>query len=74
VGVSSIEGKVTADLELIAYGYRAVKSTIDPCKPSLKLGGLCPVTQGEINIESNVDIPPDVITKIPGGLHPMNVH
>lgn len=68
VGVSSIEGKVTADLEVIAYGFTAMKETLNPCKPSLKLGGLCPMTQGEINIESNVDIPPDVISKIPGAL------
>ncbi|KAF2458644.1 hypothetical protein BDY21DRAFT_283807 [Lineolata rhizophorae] len=64
VGVSEISGNVTADLEVFAYGYRAVKQTLDPCE-SADLAGLCPMNTGQINIESNIDIPEDVIRQVP---------
>ena len=64
VGVSSISGYVTAELDVIAYGYSALKQTIDPCKSNLE--GMCPMNPGQINIQSNIDIPNDVIHKIPG--------
>jgi Transient receptor potential (TRP) ion channel/ML-like domain len=64
VGVSSIQGNVTAELEVIAYGFTAVKQTLDPC--TMDLGGLCPMSTGQINIQSNIAIGKDVINKIPG--------
>ena len=67
VGVSSISGNVTAEIELIAYGYTAVKQTVDPCK--LKLDGLCPMNTGQINIQTNFqNISDAIISKIPGML------
>ena len=63
VGVSSIEGNVTAELQVIAYGFEALKQTLDPC--TMDLGGLCPMSTGQINIQSNIVIPQDVIDKIP---------
>lgn len=63
VGVSSISGNVTAELEVIAYGYRIVKQKLDPC--TMNLGGLCPMNTGQINIQSNIVIPSDVKTRIP---------
>ena len=63
VGVSSIEGNVTAELQVIAYGFEALKQTLDPC--TMDLGGLCPMSTGQINIQSNIVIPQDVINQIP---------
>lgn len=65
-GNSAISGDVTADLLVIAYGYTAVRETMDPCK--LKLQGLCPMSMGNININSNIPIPGDVVKQIPGKL------
>lgn len=65
VGVSTIQGNVTADVEVIAYGYTAVRQTLDPCK--LKLEGLCPMNMGQINLQTNFqNISSDVISRIPG--------
>lgn len=64
VGVSSIQGNVTAELMVIAYGFTALKQTLDPC--TMNLDGLCPMNTGQINIQSNINIPNDVIHKIPG--------
>lgn len=64
VGVSSIQGNVTAELMVIAYGFTALKQTLDPC--TMNLDGLCPMSTGQINIQSNINIPDDVIAKIPG--------
>jgi len=64
VGVSSIQGNVTAEIMVIAYGFTAVKQTLDPC--TMNLDGLCPMSTGQINIQSNINVPNDVIAKIPG--------
>ena len=63
LGVSSISGYVTAEIDVIAYGYTAVKQTLDPCSSHLE--GLCPMNTGQINIESNIDIPASVQKDIP---------
>ena len=63
VGVSSISGFVVAELDVIAYGYSALKQTLDPCKSNLE--GMCPMNPGQINIESNIDIPPDTVKQVP---------
>src|SRR5271163_4138417 len=49
VGVSSIQGNVTALLQVIAYGFTALNQTLDPCTDGL--GGLCPMSTGQINIQ-----------------------
>lgn len=64
VGVSDISGNVTADLEVFAYGFRALKQTLDPCS-SGDLKGLCPMNTGQINIESNVMLDEDTIKNVP---------
>ncbi len=64
VGVSSISGHVTAEVDVIAYGYNAIQKTLDPC--SQNLAGMCPMNTGQINIQSNIDIPDSVIKDIPG--------
>lgn len=63
VGVSSIQGNVTAELQVIAYGLTALTQNLDPC--TMDLGGLCPMSTGQINIQSNIVIGQDVIDKIP---------
>jgi len=64
VGVSSIQGNVTAELQVIAYGFTLLKQKLDPC--TMHLRGLCPMNTGQINIQSNIDIPNNVIQRIPG--------
>ncbi len=64
VGVSSIQGNVTAELQVIAYGFTALTQKLDPC--TMDLGGLCPMSTGQIKIQSNIHISQDVINKIPG--------
>ena len=63
LGVSSISGYVTAEIDVIAYGYTAVRQTLDPCTSNLE--GLCPMNTGVIDIQSNIDIPSSVQKDIP---------
>ncbi|OCK81390.1 TRP-domain-containing protein [Lepidopterella palustris CBS 459.81] len=65
IGVSAISGNVTASLDVIVYGYTALKQNLDPCTNS-DLKGLCPMNTGVINIESNVAISDSVLKSIPG--------
>ena len=64
VGLSSIQGNVTAELQAIVYGFTALTQNLDPC--TMDLGGLCPMSTGQINIQSNIVVSQDVINKIPG--------
>ncbi|KAL4792080.1 hypothetical protein BDV19DRAFT_392568 [Aspergillus venezuelensis] len=64
-GVSSISGYVEATLVLDAYGYTALKQTLDPCE--LNFEGLCPMNTGAINIKDTpLTIGSDVASQIPG--------
>lgn len=63
-GVSSISGNVTAELQVIAYGYVAMRQTLNPCE--MKLDGLCPMNTGPIQSHSNVPISKDAVSQIPG--------
>jgi hypothetical protein len=63
VGVSSIQGNVSVQAEVIAYGYTALNETIDPCTAGL--GGFCPMSTGQINIQSNLIVGQSVVKKIP---------
>ena len=64
VGVSSISGYVIAEIDFYAYGYQALRETLDPCTQNLE--GMCPMNTGQINIQSNINIPSDVESQIPG--------
>lgn len=64
-GVSSITGNVTIELVVLAYGLSLYKTTIDPCD-SDDFQGLCPMNEGQINLNSNAEIPADSITRVPG--------
>ena len=64
-GVSSISGNVTAEFEVIAYGYTALKQTLDPCdNPDLR--GLCPMNTGTISQPFNLPLSQEVVNQIPG--------
>lgn len=62
-GVSTISGYVQADIQVIAYGLNIFNRPLDPCANNLP--GMCPMNTGPINIDSNLNIPPDVAKKIP---------
>ena len=64
-GVSTITGKIIADLQAIAYGYTAFNQTIDPCT-NADLTPLCPLNPGQIIIDSNSQFSSDVVSRIPG--------
>ena len=64
-GLSSIAGNVTAQLEVIAYGFTILNQTLDPCE--MQLSGFCPMQSGsQINIVTNIEVPDDVEKNIPG--------
>ena len=61
VGVSSIQGNVTFGIEVSAYGYTIIKETIDPCTDA-SLSGLCPMSTGQLDIQSNVVFDADTVS------------
>lgn len=63
VGVSTISGKVQANIEVIAYGLNLWNHPLDPC--AMNLQGMCPMNTGPINIQSNLMLPADVVSRIP---------
>lgn len=65
VGVSSIEGNITIQLNVLAYGLSVYKTTIDPCD-NKDFTGLCPMNEGQINLNSNAEIPASSLAQVPG--------
>lgn len=64
-GVSSISGYVTAEVDVIVYGYNALKTNFNPC--NLNLQGMCPMNIGQLNRQKfNIPVSQDVIKRIPG--------
>jgi hypothetical protein len=63
--VSSIQGNVLFDIEVVAYGLSIIRETINPCN-STELSGLCPMSAGQFQIPSNRQIDPDTVKSIPG--------
>lgn len=64
VGVSSIQGKVTAQLEVIAYGFTILNQTLDPC--TMGLHGMCPMSTGEIDLDTVIPVSNSVENRVPG--------
>lgn len=62
-GLSRIEGNITAEIELLVYGYSAVKQPVDPC--TMGFEALCPLAKGPINLDTNIPIEPSVLKQIP---------
>jgi hypothetical protein len=63
---SSVQGKVTFDISITAYGYQFLKQTIDPCDIGKDLGGLCPMNTGPLDFEHALSVPGDAASQIPG--------
>lgn len=63
VGVSSISGNVSFGLEVKAYGISIYKQTLNPCE--LNLPGMCPMTNGPIDINSNAQNLQDAAKQVP---------
>ena len=66
-GVSSLSGRVTAKLSLVAYGYTAIEKDLDPCS-MVGFEGMCPMATGQITLKSTTQVGKDVIDKVPGTL------
>jgi hypothetical protein len=65
VGVSSIQGNVTFGIEVTAYGLSIFKETLDPCTQK-SLNGMCPMSTGQIDIQSNIELDQSTVDNIPG--------
>jgi len=65
VGVSSIQGNVTFGIQVSAYGYTFLRETINPCDQK-DMKGLCPMSTGQIDIESNFVFSKETASQIPG--------
>jgi uncharacterized membrane protein len=65
-GVSSISGRVSAQFELLVYGFSALKQDLNPCDNPTLRDGMCPMNAGKIDIRSNLALDDDTLSKIPG--------
>lgn len=63
IGTSTISGKVTIDIDVIAYGLSVYSTTLKPCDEDLK--GMCPMTSGPLTLESVLTLPADAIKQVP---------
>lgn len=63
-GITTLTGNFTLNIEVAAYGYVAVKQTIDPCTSGLD--GICKMQPGPIDIKSNYVLEDNVVSQIPG--------
>lgn len=64
-GISSLSGKVTAKLAIIAYGYTAMEKDLDPCTMA-GFEGMCPMSTGQITLNSQIDVGSGVANTVPG--------
>jgi hypothetical protein len=64
VGVTTVTGNVTIDLVVSAYGLSVFRRTLDPCQEGW--AGLCPMNEGQIDLDSNIQLPASSISQIPG--------
>lgn len=64
VATSSIEGNVTFDISILAYGYQIIRTQVNPCDSNLP--GLCPMTSGKLNNPFNIPVTEDAVRQIPG--------
>lgn len=68
-GRSTISGNVIFTLEVIAYGYTVISKEVDPCTID-DFQGMCPMSQGPINLDTRVPIDKASADQIPGTLFP----
>lgn len=63
-GVSTISGNVTFEVDVTAYGYQITQQSVDPCESGIT--GLCPMSSDQIQITSNLVLPADLLSQVPG--------
>lgn len=64
--VNTISGNVTFGIDVQVYGYSIITTTLDPCTVD-GLTGVCPLNQGTITINSNIqNISSKYLNEIPG--------
>lgn len=63
---STVEGYVTFDISITAYGYEIMHKTIDPCSAGDGFKGFCPMSPGNLNNPFNIQIDPSAKSQIPG--------
>lgn len=64
VGTSTITGNISITLAVDAYGLSVYTKTLDPCEEGWE--GLCPINEGQINLNSNLELPASALKDIPG--------
>jgi hypothetical protein len=64
-GVSEISGNVTASIAISAYGYSIFTKDLNPCEMS-GFQGMCPMSQGQINLNSTIPVDSNLVSQIPG--------
>jgi len=64
-GISSLSGRVTAKLSIIAYGYKAMERELNPCDME-GFEGMCPMSTGVITLNSQILVGDGVAGSIPG--------
>ncbi|KAK3309066.1 uncharacterized protein B0T15DRAFT_491598 [Chaetomium strumarium] len=64
VAVSSVQGSVIFDVQILAYGFEVIRKRVNPCDAGL--AGLCPMTAGKIPLNFNLNVGKDAISQIPG--------
>ena len=64
-GVTSISGNVIAEFVVIFYGFNVLKKVVDPCQ-NKDFKQLCPMSPGQIVIDSNFIFDQDIVKQIPG--------
>ncbi|KAJ4306178.1 putative flavin carrier protein 3 [Collariella sp. IMI 366227] len=63
VAVSSVQGNVIFDVQLLVYGYEFIRTQIKPC--DIGLQGLCPMTAGKIPLNFNFPVDPEALKMVP---------
>jgi uncharacterized membrane protein len=64
--VSSIQGNVMFTIDVTAYGKNIMTRELNPCELKDDFKGLCPMTAGQFDIPSNLQLSEDTIGSIPG--------
>ncbi|KAA8909279.1 hypothetical protein TRICI_004591 [Trichomonascus ciferrii] len=62
--ISTIEDKIIAQVDVIAYGITVVSEELDAC--SLNLKQLCPLSSGHFDVQTSKKISDDILGKVPG--------
>ncbi|KAL2830851.1 hypothetical protein BDW59DRAFT_140887 [Aspergillus cavernicola] len=65
LGETAITGYVTAEVVIVIYGYETNSQTVDPCNID-GLDGFCPMQSGALDLDTEFQVPADVLGNIPG--------